>query len=95
MHPTLGRQRSERLKPRDYVLDDGRKLTVGVELDSWSVLVDDQTDSAVIGWPLEGVLAEALGVDVVHDDIPTTILDLAARILNDVPREEWPPRERG
>lgn len=75
---------------RTYTTDDGRTLCVTVELDSWSVWLDGEPHSHAIGWPLEDLVAEAIGIDVVHDDIPRAVSHFARRIRDDFPRAEWP-----
>jgi hypothetical protein len=68
---------------RRYMMSDGRTLCVTRELDMWSVWLAGQEQSHVIGWPLEGVLTDAVGLNPAHDDPPTELLALAALIRND------------
>ena len=51
-----------------YVLGDGETLCVGVGPTAWSVWLEGHPSSLSIGWPLGDLVAEVLGIDIVHDD---------------------------
>jgi hypothetical protein len=80
------------MKVRTYSLSDGRALHVTVEdgMDMWSVWLTDDPQSQVTGFPLEGVLAEVIGLNPAHDDIPGELIQLAERIHSDTPAENLP-----
>ena len=75
---------------RSYVLDDGRTIEVCVELGQWSAWFKDDAGSQVVGFPLEGVLMELIGLNPAHSDIPHPIALLADRVRSDVAPETWP-----
>jgi hypothetical protein len=75
---------------QSYVLDDGRMIEVCVELGQWSVRLKDDARSQIVGFPLEGVLMELVGLNPAHDDVPPSIERLADRVRSVVPRETWP-----
>ena len=71
---------------RTYLLEDGRTICVCVEEDQWSAWLADDVQSQVVGFPLEGVLMEVVGLKPAHDDIPSSIAALADRVRADVSR---------
>jgi hypothetical protein len=75
---------------RRYNLGDGETINIGVEVGQWSAWLEGRPLSQVIGFPLEGVLMEVIGLNPAHDDVPPEIEDLAERVRRDVPRAEWP-----
>jgi hypothetical protein len=75
---------------RSYMLEDGRTIDVGVELGQWSARLKDDARSQVIGFPLEGVLMEAVGLNPAHDAVPRSIAILAEKVRRDTPPERWP-----
>lgn len=75
---------------RQYPLSDGRTLHVAVEFGQWSAWVDDDGMSLVNGYPLEGVLIEAVGLSSAHDELPDELALIAERVRLDIPREVWP-----
>lgn len=80
----------DQLRPCEYVLADGRTLHVGVELGQWSAWVDDDEKSFVNGYPLEGVLTEAVGLSAAHDELPEELAKIAEQVRDDIPRNVQP-----
>jgi hypothetical protein len=72
------------------MLDDGRTIEVCVEVGQWSAWLKDDARSQVVGFPLEGVLMELIGLNPAHHGVPLWIAQLADRVRGDVPRENWP-----
>jgi hypothetical protein len=68
---------------RRYDLEDGRVLCTLVELDMWSISIDGDSKSQVLGTPLIGVLMEVLGLNPAHDEPTAAVESLAARIRRD------------
>jgi hypothetical protein len=75
-----------------YILDDGRTIEVRVELDQWSACLKGVARTQVVGFPLEGVLMEVVGLNPAHGEVPRSIAMLADRVRRDIPREDWPSR---
>jgi hypothetical protein len=75
---------------RSYMLEDGSTIEVCVELGQWSAWLKNEPRSQVIGFPLEGVLMEVIGLNPAHDDVPVWLSRLAVRIQHDVPSSVWP-----
>jgi hypothetical protein len=75
---------------RVYTLEDGQTLHVCVEAGQWSAWLSNEPRSQVIGFPLEGVLMEVIGLNPAHDDVPPQIVQLAERVRADIPRADWP-----
>lgn len=75
---------------RSYLLDDGRTIEVRVELGQWSASFKDDARAQVVGFPLEGVLMELIGLNPARHEIPVSIALLADRVRGDVPPETWP-----
>jgi len=73
---------------RSYVTEDGRTIEVCVEVGQWSAWLEDEPSSHVIGWPLEGVLMEVIGLNPARDDVPLWLSQLADRIRRDIPRDD-------
>jgi hypothetical protein len=63
-------------------LPDGRVLRCVVEGADrrWTCWLEDRPDRPVSGWPLEGVIAEVVGFNPAHDELPDWVVELAARI---------------
>lgn len=89
--PDVRQMGAASMEARSYTLSDGRVLTVAPQSDGWRVSLDGAAGSLQIGWPLRDMIAEVLGIDVTHEDIPQPVSELADRILAEVPRGEWPP----
>jgi hypothetical protein len=69
---------------RTYDLADGRKICVVPEFEAWTAWIEGSFDDSVThGFPLEGILAEAVGLNPAHDDIPVDLVSLAAVIRSD------------
>jgi hypothetical protein len=75
---------------RRYLLEDGRTIEVGVELGQWSARLKDDARSQVVGFPLEGVLMEVIGLNPAHDELPNAIAVLADQVRRDVSSGIWP-----
>jgi hypothetical protein len=65
-----------------YQLPDGRLLRCTPEGADrgWTCWLEEQPDRPVSGWPLGGVIAEVVGLNPAHDELPDWIVQLAARI---------------
>ena len=70
---------------RQYKLQDGRVLCALIELDMWSLWIDGEAESQVVGAPLTGVLMEVLGLNPAHDEPDEEVTSLARSIQEDFP----------
>jgi hypothetical protein len=63
-------------------LPDGRLLRCVLEGADcgWTCWVEDQPDRPVSGWPLQGVIAEVVGLNPAHDELPDWLVELAQRV---------------
>jgi hypothetical protein len=63
-------------------LPDGRRLVVVLEsVDlGWTCWVEGDAHRPVTGWPLADVIAEAVGLNPAHDDLPRWLVRLAKEI---------------
>lgn len=68
-------------------LEDGRALCVTVELGQWSAWIEGDSNSHVIGFPLEGVLTDVIGLNSAHDDPTSEIVELAKRVRLEMPNQ--------
>ena len=75
---------------RSYALSDGRTIEATVELGQWSASLTADARSHIIGFPLEAVLMEVIGLNPAHDEIPGDIVRLAEHVRADIPPEDWP-----
>ena len=57
-----------------YTFEDGRGIHVSVWDDSWLAWLGNEAQTRVLGFPLEGVLMEVLGLDPTRDSIPREIV---------------------
>ncbi len=78
------------MDPCQFPLRDGREVCVAIEAGRWSAWVQGAPDSQVVGFPLEGVLMETLGMNPAHGDPPADVLALAERVRRAIPRSQWP-----
>ena len=47
---------------------------------SWECWIEGDPEAVIVGWPLDGTLADLLGYDVVHETWPEWIDNLAVEI---------------
>jgi len=75
------------MSTRLYSLEDGRTLEVCIEVGMWSAWLQEEPQSHVIGYPLEAILMEVIGLEPAHDEVPSGIARLADHIRTEFPSE--------
>jgi hypothetical protein len=71
---------------RTVEFSGGRIVRVLRELGGWTAWRDEARDMPVHGAPLEGVLAEALGLDPANDGVPEEIIARRAELSRSLPK---------